>query len=638
MAIEDPGPTKDSNYTRMYAKGGVYTEAARSVSGHAVASNIIGSQPWYSEFKRSGIPKPSNAVQRAYEVYMRHSEFKQPYKPGSYTEMENNADPLPGLDIGYDGFDGPGMPDVDSPIIPPGAAGAGTFTSFIVQIDRSYQYGGFCRGNTTEIRLFCQQPAYGYTVSFVEPGTSVNYISGFGTNTLYLRVVADNNEFNQFTINVEMRSYQGVTGTSGVTIPEAVCEEYYVVRLNNGVVDNCFVYAMSDGAVATNIPDNPGTGTVTFPAAYSAIANWLLNSTSLTENVLATASIPGWVHADGAIVLPAFHSTTSCSSDANEFIGGTWPKVIVNTSVASGANGVPTCETINETDTEHREWTAYQTVNCPAATAKTDPLWQQSYEKNEFQIAAIAPTVQMDSANLVPATIVVRTEQSGESYWYYTEDADTTQIPNPTPPPATINADSGGGSSLAYFDYTWDIYGSIDPATPVLSWVHQFRNTESWNDTFFVDGVVTGFNRTYTSATSVPRTTYSGVVGGITGVGRTGSVYGRHSGIIAYMFEVLQVRVTDFTYIGGAVGAGLLNDWEDNANLVVVDDPPLFGCHAAPSYTEEYSDNLDICTMARDNNLETAFEDLWVLCRTDLGLADGRLMPGSMTLSSEIRL
>ena len=634
MAIEDPGPSKDSNYSRKYAKEGIYPEAARSVSAKAVSNNIIGTQPWYSEFKRDGIKKPSTAIQRAYEVYMRQSEFKKPYKPGGYTEMETNADPPPGLNFG---FDSPGIPSIDEPIIPPGG-GRPLFASFYVQLDRSYEYGGFCRGNTTEIRLFCQQPAYGYTVSFVEPGTSVNYISGFGTNTLYLQVVADNNEFNQFTINVEMRDYQGLTGTSGVTVPEAVCEEYYVVRLNNGVVDNCFVYAMSDGAVATNIPDNPGTGTVSFPAAYSAIANWLLNSTSLTENVLATASIPGWVHADGAIVLPAFHSTTSCSSDANEFIGGTWPKVIVNTSVASGANGVPTCETINETDTEHREWTAYQTVNCPAATAKTDPLWQQSYEKNEVQIAAIAPTVQLDSANLVPATIVVRTEQRGESYWYYTEDADTTQIPNPTPPPATINTDDGGGSSLAYFDYTWDIYGSIDPANPVLSWVHQFSNFESWNRTFFVVGAVTGFNRTYTSAASVPRTSYSGVVGGITGVGRTGSVYGRHSGIIAYMFEVLQVSVTDFSYVGGSVGAGLLSDWENNANLSVVDDAPIFGCHAAPSYTEEYSDNLDICTMVRDSNLETAFTDLWALCRSDLGLAAGRLMPGSMTLSSEIRL
>ena len=640
MAIEDPGPSKDSNYSRKYAKEGIYPEAARSVSAKAVSNNIIGTQPWYSEFKRDGIKKPSTAIQRAYEVYMRQSEFKKPYKPGGYTEMETNADPPPGISL--PGYEGPAIPSIDKPIIPPGGRPGGPlFASFYVQLDRSYEYGGFCRGNTTGIRLLCQQPAYGYTVSFAEPGTSVTYVSGYGTNTLILQVAADNNEFYSFTINVEMRDYRGLTGTSGVIIKEAVCEEYYVVRLNNGVVDNCFVWAMSDGAVANNIPDNPGTGTVSFPAAYSEIANWLLNSTPLTENVLVSVTTPGWVYDPSPVINPSFHPTASCFNTENAFLGGTWPHVTVDTSVLSPANGVPTCETISETDTERKEWTAYQTMFCSPgyAAIKTDPLWQQSYEKDTVQIAAISPTVQMVSANLVPATMVVRTEQSGESYWYYAEQADTTQIPDgPDPPGLTKNTWDGNGGSLAYMDYSWDIYGSIDPGTPVLSWVHAIRNEESWTKTFFVAGSVVGFIRTLTASISVPRSTYSGVIGGVTGVGRTGSVYGRHSGVIAYMFETLQVEATGLGYVGGDVGGRLLSDWEDNANLSVVDRTPLFGCHAAPSYTEEYADNLDICTMVRDNNLETAFEDLWDLCRTDLGLTDGQLMPNAMTLSSSIRL
>jgi len=614
----DPSATRDSNYSRKGIKEGTYPEAARSVSAKSVYNNVIDQIPWYSEFKSAG-PKPSQAIQRAYEVYMRQSEFKKPYKSGGYTEMETNADPPPGYSS--TAYEGPGVPDINEPIIPPGGGGAPVSVSFFVQLDKTYEYGGFCRGNTTNIRLFCQEPVYGYTATFTEAGTSVNYVSGYGTNTLILQVVAANNQFGYFRLNVEMRSVEGLQGTSGVIIREAVCEEYFVLRMQSGAVDNVTVWAMSAGAVATNIPDNAGTGVVTFPAAYADIANWLANSTLISVSALANFSTPAWVSSGIDIRNPGQYYTTSCSSSYNAFIGGSWPKVEIDTSVSSGSNGIPDCETISgETDTKHREYTAYMTVNCPAATIDSSPLWRQSYEKQESFYANDPITQIAVSANLVSKTMVFRTEAQGESYWYWQEDADYT-----APPPF----DLGSGNSWAYLDYEFNVYGSIDPSNPIVTYYHKFDNVETWDDNFTIKGSVTNFARTITWEDSVPRNVTAIRAGG-------NSVYGRHSAILYYLTEVLQVSVGNDTYQGGSIGGGLLGGWETNANLSVAYETPLLGVHAAPSFSEDYADNLDICTMSRDTDLETAIKALWNECRSDLSLADSALM--TVTTSLSIRL
>jgi len=630
-------PTKDSKYSRKYAKEGVYPESARATSAHAISGNIATQYPWYGEF--SSGPEPSDPVKRAYQLYMQQSEFKKPYMPGGYTEMETNADPPPGIQI--PGYDGPGIPSVDEPIPPPDLEDGGTVTSFYVQVDRGYEYGGFCRGNTVNIRLFCQQPAYGYTVTNAEAGTSVNYITGFGTNELYLQVVADNNEFDHFTINVEMRSYEGVNGTSGVSVREVVCDEYYVVRMEYGLIDVVTVFSSVEGDVAVNIPDNAGTGVVTFPALFTDITNWLDNSTDITDQALLSVdSSPSWQDDSLTITGPQFQNiipANRCSATYNAYIGGSWPHVDEDTSVSSGANGIG-CNSTSGTIDDYFEWSAELSVDCPGGAIKDDPYTQVSYYKAERSKVAQGVSAEYNSLNLTTAKLVSYTECTGYSYWYFEESADHTQIPDEPPPGQTKNTDDGGGTSEAEVDYNWTVYSFLDDTNPLLSYRHRIKNEESWNDTFGLDVVVTGFSRTLTIPDCVPSANYSGVTGGVVSIQWYGNLYGSKTATAWVMQEVLQIRATDLSDQTGDIGGVYMNDWEDKAVLSVVDLPVLRGVHAAIEYIEDGSaDNVDVCSMTRDSNLEAALEALFVFFKTTAGLATSDLIPSGVSISNSLR-
>jgi len=107
------------------------------------------------------------------------------------------------------------------------------------------------------------------------------------------------------------------------------------------------------------------------------------------------------------------------------------------------------------------------------------------------------------------------------------------------------------------------------------------------------------------------------------------------------MQEVLQIRATDLsdqTYAIDNIGGLYMNDWEDNAALSVVNLPVLRGVHAAIEYVEDGSaDNVDVCFMTRDSNLEDGLEALFVFFKTTAGLATSDLIPSGVTISNALR-
>ena len=633
-----PTPTKDSKYSRKYAKEGIYPEAARATSAAAVSGNISTQYPWYGEFSNG--PEPSDPVKRAYQLYMQQSEFKKPYKSNGYTEMETDADPPPGISI--PGYEGPAVTSVDDPIPPPGLEDGGTtHTSFYVQTDRDYLRGGYCRGGLSEVRIKCQQPVYGYDLSFAEPGTIAYYIGGFGTNTLYLLIDADNNEFSRIRINLYMRSYQGVTGTSGTYIEEVVCDEYFVLTLAGGGITAVTVFSAENGDVATNIPDNAGTGVVTFPCLISEVANWYSNSTSITDNYLVDADFePAWEGVEPPISLPDLHPVASpvCSSANNAQLGGTWPFVVTDTNEASDINGVGCNAVYGRVISDEEVWTARLTVNCPAGTVHTTPFLVESYHERNLVHDSIPICAEMSSTTLVPGLLQVHAEMTGFTYNFYHEDADMTEIEiAPGPPPITTITDPGRGSSLTEVDYEWRQYSALDDTTPILTFNYYIYAYETWDQTFALWGSVVNFSRIIDIQDSIPTSGYSGLSGPYIRYHWEHSVAGGHLAVYYEMAEVMQIGATDLSYQGGVVGPAFFNNWQNNPNFGIEALPVKRGIHAGFVYGDDVTDLVDICAITRNSNLEDCLEDLFAFFRTAAGILPQHLIYDSVEALAHIR-
>jgi len=642
MAI-NPGPTRDSNYSRKYLKEGVYPEAARASSAKSVYNNIIAQHQGYSEFK-PGNTAPSTAAQRAYEVFMRQSEFKKPYRSGGYPEMETDADPPPGISIRIP-TPRPAIPSVDDPIVPPGLPP--THIVFQVFIDPDYEEGGFCRGNTVNCLFHGTEPIYEVRVAWSKPGTSIAVTSAFGFNDLYLDITADNGEFGFITLMFVMRSVEGVGAEINANVFGKVCEEYCLIRMEGPQppgptkVDKVTVWGMIEDAVVSNIPTNDLTGVVSFPADYSEITTWLEMSSSLAEQALMSGGTPDWLDDPLSLDTPdSPDNGNSCSFDLNSYNGGSWPKVLIDETPYSGGDDKG-CDSPTLINQDYEEWEYRQSVNCPAGTTKNDPYVHTEYWQGDWIRRAQGISAELTSNNLVPATQVFRTELIGNSYNYFTESADYTprEVLNPSPPPPTIFVpnDLGSGSYTGWMRYNYNVYSPLD-SSPMVEAEHTVNVTESWSKTFALNGTVSGFTRTF-SAVGIPRDNYpKAATLGHSQVFRQGSIYGRHTAVQVFIWEALKVQST-INSQAGPVGNQNFNDWESNAQWGVADADVYQGVHVGSIFdAETYTDNLDACTLTRNTGLESAVEDLIDSYKTDAGIGSDDMVPIPVELGLAILL
>jgi hypothetical protein len=634
MATINPGPTRDSDYSRKYIKKGTYPQAARSTSAKAIYNNVIAQHQGYSEFK-PGNERTSTAAQRAYEVFMRQSEFKKPYRGlGGYPEMETNADPPPGISSFK--FDNPATPSVDTPIVPDDFDDPFHIV-FNAWLDPDYEEGGYCRGNTVNCLFHATEPIYEVRIGFSKPGTSIVVTSPFGLNDLYLDISADNGEWGFITLYFLLRSYEGVGAEINVNVFGKVCEEYCLVRMEGPVADKVTVWGMIEDAVVSNIPTNDLTGVVSFPADFSEIATWLEMSSSLAEQALMSGGTPGWLDDPLSIDTPdSPNNGNSCSFDLNSYNGGSWPKVDINDTPVSGGDGVG-CDSPTLINQNYERWEYRQSVNCPAGSLKADPYVHIEYWEGDWIRRAQKISAELTSNNLVPATQMFRTELIGHSYNYFTESADYTPKPNPSPPPATIPTSLGGGSYNGYMFYTYNVYSPLD-SSPMVEANHTAICSESWSKTFALNGTVSGFTRTF-EAEGIPRDNYQKVQDlGYSQVFRQGSIYGRHTAVQVFIWEALRVAATIDSQ-AGPVGNENFNSWESNAQWGVTDIDVYQGVHVGSIFDEEtYTDNLDACTLTRNNGFESAVEDLIDAYKTDAGLGSDDVVPTNVTLGLAILL
>jgi hypothetical protein len=629
----NPGPTKDSQYSQKYVKSGIYPDSARSTSQSALHQNISSQVPEYSEFKRDGAPTTSQ--QRAYEVYMRQSEFKKPYLSDGYREMETDADPPPGFRRTNrpGGVDSPAIPNVNEPIVDPGGPVTVIFNAYI---DEDYEYGGFCRGqNGIIVRVYTTEPCYSITVTYSEPNTNVTLVGGAGTNEIYLQVDADNNQFAYITVEMHMRSYEGITGESNVNIMEVVCSEYYMLRIQGGTADVATIYDATNDQIATNIPDNAGTGTVSMPCNYSELTNFLNQATPLeVHNIASFNYSPSWGDAEYTIAQPSgwgLHpSPAACSTGNQPFPGsGTWPRYTTQTSVPAPVNGVGCNYTINETNYEDDFYTYNITINLsgypPVCYIETKPFAETWYGEHQGEFFGTRVNCEITGLTQGGGVGIVRTYVKHDSTMYWHEDADynTHTEANPNPPPPTIQVvdDYGSGNWQGTFDYIMEMYTFFD-SNPLYTWEHTVLHGEGWTRTFRLAGSVLGYSRAFTASAAEPRGNYAPVAAkGFSRYLQPFGVYGAHTGILGFMAETWQVSGTKKDDSGSG-NVSLFTNWEDDAAVTVTDEQPWGAVHAGVYYGEEFAETINICNdLSRSSNLESGVEDLLDKYKTEEGLA-----------------
>lgn len=662
------GPTRDSNYSRKYVKEGVYTEAARAVQASAVWNNISEQYPWYGEFTQGKVA-PSAAIQKAYELYMRQSEFKKPYQPGGYTEMETNADPPPGINWPYPG-PRPSVPPIDEPIVPPGVPPVEIFIHAI--LDENYQpgppdaRGGYCRGNIATIRVWTSEPCYNVEIfSSNDAATTITGVSGYGTNTVLVQIDAGTNEWSYIKLEFTMRTVEGLTRYKILKIPSVECDEYLLIGMETGGVSSAFVWSMINDALATDVPNNAGTGTVSFPCDLSELANFQANSVGVPGATFGTNNFgPAWEDTDPGIKYGYPTQLDSgadegCYNTYNEFCaGGTWPNVVIDDTSVAAIFGEDDCNGWNYTNVDYDEFSRYLTVKwlapgdgCgdPGCVLKNDPGRTFHYSntiRNAGAIRANEVTYNEDvDVGKIGRTLCYHTQMEMESYWYYNTQADLgPSCPNPSPPPATIKCyllpgspENGFGTSTWWVTADYTVWTPLDFSNPLLEFDHSISIVESWGGSFYFGTPVTGFVRNAVWGTNI--------VGQV--VPRSGAVqanwgfhmYAKHTLVDLYAVEVKQTAIGSPAWQGGSFGAYLMNDWENEANWNSYETDTLFAVHAATSYTpEQYAVEIDPCSTTRNNSFETEFETLHTFHKTNAGINPEDFVPTSSDIFGGVYL
>lgn len=639
----DPGPTKDSNYSVKWGKKGTYPMSSRTSSRAAVNANITRQFPAMAEFGGESYEMPSKETVDAYRVFLQQSEFKKPYKgAGGYHEMEANADPLPGLTIDYTGrkLDNPSIPNINEPIIPPGYEPVTII--FNAYIDEAYEYGGYCRGNVADVRVDTTEPCYGITVTYSEPGTTVQILNtNLPANAIFLRVTAANNQFGMVTVEMLMRSFEGITGDSNVNIMEVVCSEYFMLTIEEGAVHVATIYDMTNEEIATNIPDNAETGTVSMPCNYNELTFFLANATALEVQAIATEDFnPSWSDGVTEIDQPehfGYCNDSSCwCSNANSNYGGVWPSISSDLNESAPVNGIGCNHPISETNYDDDEYTYSFSIKwdpgCQATTQPFSEVWYGELDKEYFGKKICATITGLTDGGGVG---IMRTFLHGESTMYWHENADTTPAWTP-PPPDPPPTDIGSGGWLGTFDYNMEFYTFLDSA-PMIEWEHTVSHGEGWTKTFRISGTVTGFSRAF-NGVGEPRGNYAGVVAkGFSRYVSPFGLYGAHSAVWGVFGEVWKVTGTKLND-GGTIASSLFTNWEDHSAITVTDNIPYFGCHAGVSYTEEFAETINICNdLSRSGGLEGAVEDLLDKYKSESGMPATEIANAdSMTVAATI--
>jgi len=235
--------TKD--YSRKpYQTKASYPEMIRQTPARAFWNSITEQQPVLSEYGAKG--KKLTATERRYLQFLKQSEAKKPYLADDYQSMEYEWEGLPGLIPQNPHIDHPWMPDpqptgIDD-ILPPQVAEEPEPQSWILYAFTNNEY---CAGNITQITVNGTYPIY--DIEFTSPislktYTSFTVISGLGTNTVVISLIADIEE----TGNISMRVYEEAAdapplpstqgrGWTGFPVPQknpADCPMVFTFRVN----------------------------------------------------------------------------------------------------------------------------------------------------------------------------------------------------------------------------------------------------------------------------------------------------------------------------------------------------------------------------------------------------------------------
>jgi hypothetical protein len=295
MAVDpkDPGATVDSRYSRRNLKTEDAYQASRSFSHKSVADTITKEFPYYSEFGKKNSKKPRDSITRAYRLYLQQSEFKKPYLPPGYPEMEYNFD-LPGR---------PRIGKADTPTPDPWRPDTILDPTLIVfdlncnaedeaASDCADGECGFCPNDTVFVQLSCSEPCYWVQTSLTDdPATHLENIKGYGTNTISFDLVCGE-ESGFVTIEASMTSFEGVTGTSNVNLPE--CESCAGDKLVVYFVYTNDLIGAGSWSPAHAVAINVETGAVLSQGQWSTVVSPYLSGIGATvvgtQNAMYSAS------------------------------------------------------------------------------------------------------------------------------------------------------------------------------------------------------------------------------------------------------------------------------------------------------------------------------------------------------------
>lgn len=210
-------------------------------------------------------PEPvDQAAARRFERFIRQSEFDKPYWSENYGDQEYLWDE-PGF--GSRRRDAGTAHSFDTPLP------SEEISEPVTVVFNAFTEDKYCPGEAKEVTFNTTEPYTGFQVLFAETGTVVTEVRQNSDNQVVLEIDADINQRGWVRIVFYMRTVEGITGDAILNVDREACGHYVVVKMG----DHCTVYDAKNDKVADDVIDNAGTGTVTFPAAFSAIDNWINN-------------------------------------------------------------------------------------------------------------------------------------------------------------------------------------------------------------------------------------------------------------------------------------------------------------------------------------------------------------------------
>lgn len=290
---------------RLGWKASGYPEMIRATPARAFWNSITTQNPVFSEYGSGGEKLTSS--ERRYLQFLKQSEAKKPYLSGDYEEMEELWEGIPGLIDQNPHIDHPWMPDptptnIDD-IIP-----SQTWVLYAFTEDE------WCAGQTREIVVNGTHPIYDVRFQFpgsLQPGTTLEILSGLGTPTVTIKIKADPAETGIISMEAYEEAFDALPepstqgrGWTGFGVYEKFdCpgDKYLVYKVAVYRTPGgfrywaSFVWDIELERIADNIPDGSG-GVVSFPCFDSELNYW--------RGISAVPPTLGSIYSKSLTVLP----------------------------------------------------------------------------------------------------------------------------------------------------------------------------------------------------------------------------------------------------------------------------------------------------------------------------------------------